>query len=72
MGGRSAGVLTIGAPRIPALTRRAGGGGDGEQYEGATVIEPMKGFYDTPIATLDFKCVTVPPIQHAERVVCRR
>lgn len=25
-----------------------------EQYEGATVIEPCKGFYDIPIATLDF------------------
>ncbi|XP_035674123.1 DNA polymerase delta catalytic subunit-like [Branchiostoma floridae] len=25
-----------------------------EQYEGATVIEPAKGYYDTPIATLDF------------------
>ncbi len=24
------------------------------QYEGATVIEPIKGYYDTPIATLDF------------------
>ncbi|KAM8794769.1 DNA polymerase delta catalytic subunit [Eudromia elegans] len=26
----------------------------GEDYEGATVIEPLKGYYDTPIATLDF------------------
>ncbi|PGH23714.1 hypothetical protein AJ80_02142 [Polytolypa hystricis UAMH7299] len=25
-----------------------------EQYEGATVIEPMRDFYDVPIATLDF------------------
>ncbi|KDQ18974.1 hypothetical protein BOTBODRAFT_28455 [Botryobasidium botryosum FD-172 SS1] len=25
-----------------------------EQYEGATVIEPKKGYYDVPIATLDF------------------
>ena len=25
-----------------------------EQYEGATVIEPSKGYYDMPIATLDF------------------
>lgn len=24
------------------------------QYEGATVIEPNKGYYDVPIATLDF------------------
>ncbi|KAI9748840.1 MAG: DNA-directed DNA polymerase delta [Candelina submexicana] len=25
-----------------------------EQYEGATVIEPRRGYYDVPIATLDF------------------
>lgn len=25
-----------------------------EQYEGATVIEPLRGYYDVPIATLDF------------------
>ncbi|KAG7093781.1 DNA-directed DNA polymerase delta [Marasmius oreades] len=35
---------------IPALK----GEGSDEQYEGATVIEPRKGFYDVPIATLDF------------------
>ncbi|KAL0580603.1 DNA-directed DNA polymerase delta [Marasmius crinis-equi] len=35
---------------IPALK----GEGTDEQYEGATVIEPNKGFYDVPIATLDF------------------
>jgi DNA polymerase delta subunit 1 len=28
--------------------------GSDEQYEGATVIEPKKGYYDVPIATLDF------------------
>ncbi|XP_053908258.1 DNA polymerase delta catalytic subunit [Cuculus canorus] len=26
----------------------------GDDYEGATVIEPQKGYYDTPIVTLDF------------------
>ncbi|KAK7098957.1 DNA polymerase delta catalytic subunit-like [Littorina saxatilis] len=26
----------------------------GDEYEGATVIEPVKGYYDVPIATLDF------------------
>lgn len=26
----------------------------GDEYTGATVIEPNKGYYDTPIATLDF------------------
>lgn len=25
-----------------------------EQYEGATVIEPLRGYYKDPIATLDF------------------
>lgn len=25
-----------------------------DTYEGATVIEPIRGFYNTPIATLDF------------------
>src|SRR5437763_15553184 len=29
-------------------------GGSEEQYEGATVIEPTRGYYDVPIATLDF------------------
>lgn len=28
--------------------------GGGEEYEGATVIEPNRGYYDVPIATLDF------------------
>lgn len=35
---------------IPALRTEV----SDEQYEGATVIEPIKGFYDIPIATLDF------------------
>lgn len=41
---------------VPTLPRSGGGGGGGddEGYEGATVIEPVKGFYDEPIATLDF------------------
>lgn len=29
-------------------------GGSDEKYEGATVIEPLRGFYEDPIATLDF------------------
>jgi DNA polymerase delta subunit 1 len=28
--------------------------GTDEQYEGATVIEPKRGYYEAPIATLDF------------------
>lgn len=46
---------------IPDLPRSGGGpdgggasGGDGPQYDGATVITPKKGFYTDPIATLDF------------------
>eukprot|EP00049_Salpingoeca_infusionum_P016898 m.351100 g.351100 ORF g.351100 m.351100 type:complete len:1070 (+) comp16170_c1_seq1:68-3277(+) len=35
---------------IPVLERQ----GTDEQYVGATVIEPKKGYYDVPIATLDF------------------
>eukprot|EP00967_Tisochrysis_lutea_P029442 scaffold34447_cov36-Tisochrysis_lutea.AAC.5 len=27
---------------------------EGDKYEGATVIEPKKGYYDDPVATLDF------------------
>ncbi|KAJ8919492.1 hypothetical protein NQ315_002113 [Exocentrus adspersus] len=30
------------------------GGSSNEQYEGATVIEPIRGYYTEPIATLDF------------------
>lgn len=41
---------------IPDLERRRqeAGGSDGPQFEGATVIEPKRGYYDEPIATLDF------------------
>ncbi|KZF26553.1 hypothetical protein L228DRAFT_216732 [Xylona heveae TC161] len=35
---------------IPNLKRE----GSEDQYEGATVIEPSRGYYDVPIATLDF------------------
>lgn len=33
-------------PTIPVTT--------GEEFEGATVLDPMTGYYNTPIATLDF------------------
>ncbi|KAF7294521.1 DNA polymerase [Mycena kentingensis (nom. inval.)] len=39
---------------LSQLFRRANEEGTDEQYEGATVIEPKKGYYDAPIATLDF------------------
>jgi|TARA_B110000285_G_C14823211_1_gene467490 DNA polymerase delta subunit 1 len=29
-------------------------GNNGEKFEGATVIEPKRGYYTHPIATLDF------------------
>lgn len=40
---------------IPTLNPSGPAGGeDGVGYEGATVIEPMRGYYSQPIATLDF------------------
>lgn len=38
-----------------------------EQYEGATVIEPIKGYYDSPIATLDFTSL-YPSIMQAHNL----
>eukprot|EP00124_Ichthyophonus_hoferi_P000144 Ihof_evm8s5 gene=Ihof_evmTU8s5 len=38
-----------------------------EQYEGATVIQPIAGFYDTPIATLDFSSL-YPSIMIAHNI----
>jgi DNA polymerase delta subunit 1 len=34
--------------------KRGGDAGDGVAYEGATVLEPKAGYYDKPVATLDF------------------
>lgn len=35
---------------VPTLPRQPGAGGEGEEtFEGATVIEPVKGYYDVPI-----------------------
>ncbi len=39
---------------IPNIARNHTGGEDEVGYEGATVIDPKKGFYNEPIATLDF------------------
>lgn len=41
-------------------------GGD-DQYEGATVIEPTRGYYDVPIATLDFASL-YPSIMQAHNL----
>ncbi|KAI8977005.1 DNA polymerase family B-domain-containing protein [Mycotypha africana] len=38
-----------------------------EQYEGATVIEPERGYYDVPIATLDFTSL-YPSIMQAHNL----
>ncbi|RPB11091.1 DNA polymerase delta subunit [Morchella conica CCBAS932] len=48
---------------IPNLRQE---GGD-EQYEGATVIEPTRGYYDVPIATLDFASL-YPSIMQAHNL----
>jgi DNA polymerase delta subunit 1 len=39
----------------------------GEAYEGATVIDPTRGYYDTPIATLDFASL-YPSIMQAHNL----
>ncbi|KAK6005069.1 hypothetical protein QM012_007848 [Aureobasidium pullulans] len=41
--------------------------GTEEQYEGATVIEPTRGYYDVPIATLDFASL-YPSIMQAHNL----
>jgi DNA polymerase delta subunit 1 len=39
---------------VPTL-QKSGGPGDGDVgYEGATVLDPIKNYYEVPIATLDF------------------
>lgn len=42
-------------------------GEEGESYEGATVIEPKRGFYNMPIATLDFASL-YPSIMMAHNI----
>ena len=43
------------------------GEGSDEQYEGATVIEPKRAYYDVPIATLDFASL-YPSIMQAHNL----
>ena len=42
-------------------------GGDEEGYEGATVLDPIRGYYDDPIATLDFASL-YPSIMQAHNL----
>ena len=37
---------------VPTATRSGGGAPDASGYEGATVLDPIKGYYQVPIATL--------------------
>ncbi|GAA5955930.1 hypothetical protein JCM8115_004364 [Rhodotorula mucilaginosa] len=48
---------------VPALKQE----GSDEQYEGATVLEPEQGYYDVPIATLDFASL-YPSIMQAHNL----
>lgn len=48
---------------IPNMPQDAGG----EQYEGATVIDPTRGYYNVPIATLDFASL-YPSIMQAHNL----
>jgi DNA polymerase delta subunit 1 len=50
---------------IPDLSSQSGA--DGDQYEGATVIEPKRSYYDVPIATLDFASL-YPSIMQAHNL----
>ena len=51
---------------IPNLPKHAV---DQETYEGATVIEPKKAFYEEPIATLDFASLypSIMQVPHRSR-----
>ena len=51
---------------VPTIEKR-GGGGEEASFEGATVIEPKKGYYDIPIATLDFASL-YPSIMQAHNL----
>ena len=46
---------------IPNIAKH---GQDDSTYEGATVIEPKKAYYEVPIATLDFASFTHPLCKH--------
>ncbi|CDI84986.1 DNA polymerase delta catalytic subunit, putative [Eimeria praecox] len=50
---------------VPSV-KRVGGDRD-DKYEGATVLEPLKGFYNMPISTLDFASL-YPSIMMAHNI----
>lgn len=52
---------------IPNLPKH---GADQDTYEGATVIEPKKAFYEEPIATLDFASLYPSIMQAGAGVTC--
>jgi DNA polymerase delta subunit 1 len=52
---------------IPTPKRSQGDASSGVAFEGATVIEPIKGFYKEPIATLDFASL-YPSIMQAHNL----
>ena len=51
---------------IPNLAKH---GGDDTTFEGATVIEPKKAYYEVPIATLDFASLYPSIMQVANHAV---
>jgi DNA polymerase delta subunit 1 len=52
---------------VPTL-KKSGGAGD-EGYEGATVLDPIKDYYQVPIATLDFASLYPSIMQAVEYIV---
>lgn len=54
---------------IPTVQRTGSGGEDGNSFEGATVIEPKKAYYEVPIATLDFASL-YPSIMQVSSMHC--
>ena len=51
---------------VPTLKKSGAAGGDDVGYEGATVLDPIKNYYQVPIATLDFASL-YPSIMQAVR-----
>ncbi len=54
---------------IPAVARQ---GGEESTFEGATVIEPKKAYYEVPIATLDFASLYPSIMQVLLRLIVLR